>query len=69
MPTLTEEGRALAAECGRMNADLGVRLMSFMCRVHRLEKAWDEVVENAQADELARVEPQGNVLAWRGRGN
>ena len=68
MTTLTDEGRALAAECGRTNADLGLRLMSFMCRVHRIEKALDEITADAMADELARAEPPANVLPWRVRG-
>ena len=64
MTTLADEGRALAREAGLTNADLGLRLMSFACRVARMEVTVDELVDAAMHDEQARANPPPGVLPF-----
>ena len=68
MPTLTDEGRALALEVRALDEELGARMSRWLNAMAALEEYADEQIAQAMADELARAEPAGNVLAWRVRG-
>ena len=65
MPTLTAEGRAIAIEVDALNPELGRRMGAWLNRVRRMERALDEICEDARQDELARAEPGTNVVDLR----
>ena len=61
MPTLTDEGRAIAAEVEALNPELGRRMGAWLNRVRRMERAFDEICEDARQDELARADRLGQM--------
>ena len=61
MPTLTAEGRAIAAEVEALNPELGRRMGAWLNRVRRMERAFDEICEDARQDELARADRLGQM--------
>ena len=60
--TLTQEGRALAAEVATLDPALGKRLSRWLNSIAALEEYADEQVAEAMADELARAEMPANVV-------
>ena len=61
MPTLTDEGRAIAAEVEALNPELGRRMGAWLNRVRRMERALDEICEDARQDEQARADRLGQM--------
>jgi hypothetical protein len=59
--TLTAEGRAIATEVDALNPELGHRMGAWLNRVRRMERAFDEICEDARQDELARADLLGQM--------
>ena len=59
MPTLTDEGRMLIEAAFISDERLRLKIGLWLNRVRRMERAFDEICEDARQDELARADRLG----------